>query len=459
MSASLLSDQVYKDALIDFDSYSRPDPEIDASVTKNNVNNALTKLPNYTASRMEFKVPQPSQPITVAGSNNSKIPSLSDINFRLLQTKLAINEEKYKLKTVKNKIQKNDRPLYYQPPSSSVKNIYNEIKDCLPPNIDFDEYKKPSSTTKFKIPKLYNYETTQKTHDYNDVIQSIKNELENDDLTAYSPQYDNPTDDWVSPVVKEAIARQIDLEYYMKVFIRNILYLLIILLFKSLIKKVLVLYELKLKSQPLYMQMMKSNVGAKTSLSDSSLVDNFYFILIGRLICLPSIINILYSCITLVKGQDQCWDLPLSTKQRKLIGLNYKDKHDGSIDIDEEAELTLKQRRYDSDHIIPYKPIPKYNKVGDYTNFKIGTPIIGNGNQQSMYSARKSITDLDYSKSVLNRQFLQNNQQTHLRQRQNIANENKASDSLSSSTSTLSSSSRYSLNNIAKAHTEFFKKL
>ncbi|KAI5958993.1 uncharacterized protein KGF55_005647 [Candida pseudojiufengensis] len=405
MTTALNSDRIFRDYSMKTGSNTRPINN--SSTTTFGNNNSLTTLPSSAASRIDFKSqPKASTQLSELKNtaSNQQEPSLSDINFRLLQTKLAINEEKYKSSIAKDKIQKNDRPLYYQPPSSSDKDIYNEIKDCLPPNVNISENLKSPSKTKYNIPKLYNYETTVKTHDYKDVIDSIKNEFANEDLIDFNPEYDNPTGIWESPIVKEAIARQIDLEYYMKVFIRNILYLLIILLFRSLFKKGIILYELHLKAQPLYIQMIKTGIDKK--IEDGSLIDSFYFILVSRLICLPSIINILFSFFKLMKGQDQCWDLPLSTKQRKLLGLNYKNKYDGSIDIDEDAELTLKQRRYDTDHVIPYKPIPKYVKNNESTKHGNRIPLI-NENQQSLYSTRKSMSDLTSGISISNNQILQ----------------------------------------------------
>ena len=86
----------------------------------------------------------------------------------------------------------------------------------------------------------------------------------------------------------------------------------------------------------------------------------FYILLLSKIVVVYFIINIVIPLIRLLKGQDQCYDLPLSINQRKLLGLRVKDVPDDYV-IDEKAELTLKQRRYDLENEgkQPYKPIPK----------------------------------------------------------------------------------------------------
>ena len=98
----------------------------------------------------------------------------------------------------------------------------------------------------------------------------------------------------------------------------------------------------------------------------------FYILLLSKIVVVYFIINIVIPLIRLLKGQDQCYDLPLSINQRKLLGLRVKDVPDDYV-IDEKAELTLKQRRYDLENEgkQPYKPIPKYNKLNDYSVFNI----------------------------------------------------------------------------------------
>lgn len=136
--------------------------------------------------------------------------------------------------------------------------------------------------------------------------------------------------------------------------------MLVFSFFKSSISKFVSIYELKLKSSQPHVYGQQEQNGTSSM--------EFYILLLSKIVVVYFIINIVIPLIRLLKGQDQCYDLPLSINQRKLLGLRVKDVPDDYV-IDEKAELTLKQRRYDLENEgkQPYKPIPKYNKLNDYS--------------------------------------------------------------------------------------------
>ncbi|KAI5968847.1 hypothetical protein CANMA_002021 [Candida margitis] len=352
MTTQARSDKIYEDALIEFDSYTCPQLGIDGNITRSN--HILTKLPNNTSSRMEFKSDQQKE-LTDLSDLSAKKPldatSISDIHLKILQTKLALKAEREVEQRKLDKIKSHDRPLYYQLPSSGIKDFHNEIKDFLPPNVNLGE----SASVKNNIPRFYhsklqsNKNMESKTNNY-----TIEEDENLDEYSSFSP-----TGEWENPIVKQALSRQVDLEFYTKSLLRNVLYLIVLLLFKSLLKKFIILYEINLKAQPLYKQMMYN-----TRFDFDTVVGSIYFAIAEQILTTWPVVNILVSTIKLLKGQDQCWDLPLSHNQRKLIGLNVDEV---DKDDENEADLIFKQRQYNNDHNLVNGNIPKYSQVNDYT--------------------------------------------------------------------------------------------
>ncbi|KAI3405716.2 hypothetical protein KGF56_001322 [Candida oxycetoniae] len=411
MSTTFVPGILHNDASDKLNSYKKTYPRSDTQTTKKQYN-SLTRLPSDVTTRMHFETSSSTQQIASSSTSSSNkeqqvlqskldssptststpiSTSLHDVDFKLLQTRLSLRAKNQQEKMKTHEIRIHDRPLYYQPRnSSSVKNFNDEIKNFVPPNVNL-----PCGKSSARAPKQYSSTYFANNHDMKEVIESIKNDLQEDELIE-AQNIDNPTGEWENPIVKQAIKRQINMEYYIKMLLRNLLYFSLILSFESILEKIILMYHIKLKAQPIYVQMIKENQQI------SRMLNSPYLLLIERLILVPSIICILISTFTLLKGQDQCWDLPLNSTQRKLIGLKVVETAEPlSVDGKEDAELTLKRREYDADKIEPYKVIPKYRKLNDYSMFNIA-PIPrlkeDKAEGQSLFSARKSMTNLAYKR-------------------------------------------------------------
>lgn len=403
MVETTLDDTVYQDAVSFTYAYDRVYPQIDSSIVK--IPKILQKLPENSLSSLNFGAIKQEQQQQIAQENKAVdqlLPTstssiLRDASFKVLQTKLSLKQQKKEEQEELERIRNLDRPMYYKPPSSNFKDSFYGIKDCVPPNVKLlDDESRSDKRTENKIPIFVSREETK--HDPKEILQSIRAEYDEGDLDNYTGDY--PTGAWENPIVKKALSRQIDLEYQFKVFLRNIFYLLVFSFVKSAVSKFISIYELKVRSSqsPVYLQYEQK---------DTTLLD-FYLLLVSKIIMVYFIINIFVRLIRLLKGQDQCYDLPLSIKQRKLLGLKVKDVPEDYV-VDEKAELTLKQRRYDLDNEgkKPYKPIPKYNKLNNYSVFnvnkKLDTELVKN---QSLYQVRKEDPTALSKQSTVGLKFL-----------------------------------------------------
>ncbi|RCK54393.1 hypothetical protein Cantr_03984 [Candida viswanathii] len=402
MSEANLEDTVYQDAVSFTHPYDRVYPQIDSSIVKTPTilqklpDNSLSSL-NFNTTRQERMQVQKQEEIVSEPLPTSTSSILRDASFKVLQTKLSLKQQKKEEQEELERIKRLDRPMYYKPPSSNFKDSFYGIKDCVPPNVKLlDQETASDRLTQNRIPIFVNYEETK--HGPKEVLQSIRDEFDEGDLDDYVT--DNPTGAWENPIVKKALSRQVDLEHQLKVLLKNVLYLMIFSFFRSSISKFVSIYELKLKSsqQPAYLHQEHN--------TSSSL--EFYLLLLSKVVVVYFTVNIVVPLIRLLKGQDQCYDLPLNIKQRKLLGLKVKDVPEDYV-IDEKAELTLKQRRYDLDNEgkQPYKPIPKYNKLNDYSIFninkKLSTELV---KSQSLYQVRKDDPTALSNQSTVGIKFL-----------------------------------------------------
>lgn len=438
-------DSIYEDA----NNYIRHDttfPYCDAPSTNIQYRNSLQKLPINSSANIDFKIGNHTTS-TATGtiprdniyqSPNTTIPipepilerneeTLQNASFRILQTKLAMKGKSLKDKESSIENGNIPRPMYYRPPSANVEDTSYGIKNFLPPNVylgNNQQQQQQQKTKKNKIPIMFGQQAPKFTTET--ILQSIRDEQDDENVFEENGDYVNPSGDWMNPVMKQALNRQIDQEYEVKKLLKNLIYLITFILFKSLLKKVIYLYDLKLKSQPYYIY-LKNNPKYETYFSSDDI--NLYLFVISNLIMLVFIINIIWPLIKVLKGQDQCYDLPLSEKQRKLIGLKAldiepKDNNNNNtlgvgIDrVDETAELTLKQRRYDLINKVPYKQIPKYTKLNDYSVYKgkLATSVKptsliqphqdSNITGQSVYSVRSMLNPVDNATNIANKSLV-----------------------------------------------------
>lgn len=260
------------------------------------------------------------------GDFGANLTPLGNVPFKLYQ-----NQGAQKTPPVKS------GPIYYKPPSSNLRDTQYGIKSFLPPNVQLIKEKTN------KVPLLVKYDRE---------AEQINPSTIREDLSDDETPTTNPTGEWTSPIMKQALARQINKEYYLKKLLKNVLFFVFFTLVKSLVGKIIFLYLAKKVYPPV-----------DTSQYDVS------FTVASRIIVSLFVINITISIVKLIKGQDQCLDLPLSDKQRQLIGLLIQDRDDDESlkehREEEAAELTLKQRQYQLHNQQSYK-LPKYSKINGY---------------------------------------------------------------------------------------------
>ncbi|CUM46386.1 uncharacterized protein AC631_03097 [Debaryomyces fabryi] len=297
--------------------------------------------------------------VNPVNNNNASLTPLSDVAFQLYQTKLTIDSHKghpHHTNTFKQQraIGSGKEPIYYRPPSSSEGAQYG-IKSFLPPNFEKGSIR---DRTTNKVPIAAN---TPEIYQKDSIF--VKDDDEIDEIEDANS---NPTGDWFNPVVKEALRRQPRREVEIKIIGTNLLYLLAFKLSVAVGNYFLTLYE--------YKRMPFQSVGGyyppiRHDHTHPGTV-GFYTILAIRVIYGIFLFNCILSFYRLTKGQDQCLDLPLNNKQRELLGLRVDQTSNEDINekegAEEDAQLTMKQRRFQSQHNGNYI-LPKYTKSNIYS--------------------------------------------------------------------------------------------
>lgn len=190
----------------------------------------------------------------------------------------------------------------------------------------------------------------------------FNNELDDDgDL---SDVIDAPTGDWTSPVVIQALRRQVNKEKIFRSVWKNILRLAffhLALLFAAYLH---LLYQIRFHDENApYRNDTWSQwhrLAAYKQLSDyvistSQFLHHLQWIFI---------LKIVFGVLRLLRPQDQCTDLPLTNKQRKLIGLKPRTSGDDNEDL--KSDLVMKERLFESAEKRPVK-LPKYKKLTDFS--------------------------------------------------------------------------------------------
>lgn len=292
-------------------------------------------------------------------NNNASLTPLSDVAFQLYQTKLTIDSHKghpHHTNTFKQQrsIGSGKEPIYYRPPSSSESTQYG-IKSFLPPNYENGSLR---DRTTNKVPI-----TANTPEIYQKELKFVKDDDEMDDNEDANS---NPTGDWFNPIVKEALRRQPRKEVEIKRIGSNLLYFLAFRLSVAVGNYFLTLYEFRrmpFQSEGGYYPPIRNDQTHPGTVS-------FYALLSIRVIYGIFIFNCLLSFYRLTKSQDQCLDLPLNNKQRELLGLKIDKASNDNINEkespEEEAQLTMKQRRFQSLHNSNYI-LPKYTKSNIYS--------------------------------------------------------------------------------------------
>lgn len=175
-----------------------------------------------------------------------------------------------------------------------------------------------------------------------------------------------PTGEWTSPVVIQALRRQVNKERIFKGVWRNILLFAFFHLSLLFIAYFYQLYRLRFYDE--------NSVYRNDAWSQFERLE--FFVHVSELVVKASqfahhfqwffVLKVVWGVVQLVRPQDQCTDLPLTNKQRELIGL--KPVTSASDDDESQAELVIKERMFESAQHVPIK-VPKYRQLNDLPGY------------------------------------------------------------------------------------------
>lgn len=173
----------------------------------------------------------------------------------------------------------------------------------------------------------------------------------------------SPTGEWTSPVVIEALRRQVNKERIFKGVRRDILRFFgfhLVLLFAAYFYK---LCQLKFYNENrLYRNDAWSQFGRLKFAQTSLGILQQYNVYIYH-VQWVFILQVVCGIVQLLKPQDQCADLPLTNRQRRLIGL--KQVNFGEDEEESKADLVIKERLFESAVHQPIK-VPKYQQLNEF---------------------------------------------------------------------------------------------
>lgn len=274
-------------------------------------------------------------------------------------------------------------PIYYKPPSASSRNGF---KALLPPGA--------GSVVKNRNPIIVQ-ETEHPQPRLDDELSD-----EEDDSLKY------PTGEWVNPVVKTALSRQVNKQQQFYKLAYSIFSLLLVKFFHNIARYVVILVEMN--QDP---NVRSINQYLKQGLDDEKNGLNYYGSIIIKVIELLLIINIIIYGYKLIKPQDQCYDLPLTNKQRELVGLkpmeeevkeDFEDEDVVKDDLD--SNLILKQRKFDAKLTKnEIKEIPKYNR----SNLSYSMYTIQPKQTDSSDNSQTRLTEGDFDYTLAKKKLIQ----------------------------------------------------
>ncbi|GEQ71727.1 hypothetical protein JCM33374_g5413 [Metschnikowia sp. JCM 33374] len=180
-----------------------------------------------------------------------------------------------------------------------------------------------------------------------------------------------PTGEWTSPVVKEALARQVSKERQFRTLWKNVARLFTAKLFLLVTEKIIQLYQMNLYgSKDMFNEnFLSRKFTPKLARILKSFIEKPY--LYSHYLLWSLLIVIMVSAVKFAWPQDQCWDLPLTNRQRELIGLKSCSDNEFKR-TQENANLILSRRLFQSKSASPLQ-VPKYprvNKLSEYIRRK-----------------------------------------------------------------------------------------
>ncbi|CCE79757.1 Piso0_001845 [Millerozyma farinosa CBS 7064] len=275
------------------------------------------------------------------------------------------------------------QPIYYRPPSSS-ESIVHGIESFLPPNISI---KNRHDEKKNRIPITFASRATHNSESpsmYNAHIRGGYNSelgingLDDDEY----PADDGPTGTWFNPAAKEALRLQLNYEKEVKRLLANILCISVTKLFVSSMNYLLVLYDRK--SLPFQKQNAYYPSIRKKYLEDGKL--GLYLLFFRRILYFFFFLNCVLSVYRLVRHHFRSFDLPLTAKQKELLGIDStsKDFHNdhsgtheqsvacGDVEVksNDDIPLAIRGRRFQDSYYGTLK-LPKYSKANVFDLAKL----------------------------------------------------------------------------------------
>ena len=248
-------------------------------------------------------------------------------------------------------------PVYYKPTSSSD-NITGGIKSFLPKGITLEDDTTPDNLRRSRRFPLVNIQDVDKEHN---TSKHGEEDIEEEEYM--------PTGEWTSPVVKEALRRQVNKEKECKKFILNLILFFVFRYILRLIKDAKdAIYESQQlpfqKNYENYLPLYQNDRDGGSLFSYSGIIQKSVFLIL--------FLNAATSLYKLLRKQDQCLDLPLTERQRGLIGLSVGSSEQGVPGNVEskDTELILKKRMF----LLLHKDdrewltMPKYTKSNAYTS-------------------------------------------------------------------------------------------
>lgn len=250
-------------------------------------------------------------------------------------------------------------PIYYKP-TSSGDNIAGGIQSFLPRRISSEDDVIPDPLRRNRRFPLVNVQSVGD--------EANKSQHGEDDEMDEEEEY-MPTGEWTSPVVKEALRRQVNKEKEFKRFFVNVI---LFVLFRYVLYIAKDVKDAIYESQPIpFQNNYESYLPLRQNETDSGSFFSYAGI-IRKSVFLILFLNAATSLYKLLKKQDQCLDLPLTEKQRGLIGLSVGSSEQETPENVEskDTELILKKRMF----LLLHKndrewlTMPKYTKSNAYTS-------------------------------------------------------------------------------------------
>lgn len=176
---------------------------------------------------------------------------------------------------------------------------------------------------------------------------------------------DAPSGEWTSPVVEQALRRQVNKENQFRVFRGSVLRLVYLHLAFRLADYGIKVYQIAtFDENQAYRDSSWAKFRANGHVALVTLCASLLYTH-SRQIQWVFVILIIVSLARLLRPQDQCRDLPLTNRQRLLIGLAPVDS---DLAGEQDPELVIKQRLFEQDVKRPLT-VPKYPSSNQFSGY------------------------------------------------------------------------------------------